>query len=147
MISRPFNFLNQFWRIFLPGNIQWGEKSDEMCQLLGRAGLWQCLQGAGCRRSSSGGILLSYFYLQRPTHTGFLLSTETTTSLSLAAIALHLLEVGQHEREGLVLIGATWREKAMEMVVTKDAKSRTVLPHGASKLLTFHHQLFLGDSK
>ena len=48
-------------------------------------------------------------------HAGFLLSTETTTSLSLAAIALHL-EVGQHEREGLVLIGARWREKAMEMV-------------------------------
>ena len=47
---------------------------------------------------------------------GFLLSTETTTSLSLAAIALHLLEVGQHEREGLVLIGARWREKAMVMV-------------------------------
>ena len=75
-----------------------GEKSDQMCQSLVRAGLWQCLQGAGCRRSSSGGLLLSYFY-QRPAHAGFLLSTETTTSLSLAAIALHLLEVGQHERE------------------------------------------------
>ena len=92
------------------------DKSDQMCQLLGRAGLWQCLQGAGCRRSSSGGLLLSYFYQLRPAHAGFLLSTETTTSLSLAAIALHLLEVGQYERERLVLIGARWREKAMVMV-------------------------------
>ena len=68
------------------------------------------------RRMSQEQLLLSYFYQLRPAHTGFLLSTETTTSLSLAAIALHLLEVGQHEREGLVLIGATWREKAMVMV-------------------------------
>ena len=67
------------------------------------------------RRMSQEQLLLSYFY-QRPAHAGFLLSTETTTSLSLAAIALHLLEVGQYERERLVLIGARWREKAMVMV-------------------------------
>ena len=81
----------------MPGNIQWGKVRPNV-SIVGES--WFVAVSPGRRMSQEQlGRAPTFLLLPTSCTPGFLLSTETTTSLSLAAIALHLLEVGQHERE------------------------------------------------